>query len=354
MHCLHKPTYLYFLKNQLCLISAESVKMRNDLENAIRRKNKLSLAAEVFLWTADELADSLLIKERKKKNFLGKDILHSEEFLKAYTDLKESLTFEKVPAEVPEETSNFLSGFRSNAECFACAYLLSAFCKKRSEAGKPITFFDFLGSEGRPDSSKIAYMRNSYADTAYEIFSSVIKNASVLYPSSFAAACEEVYYGRVGYCILPYETSEEGVLSGFRRLISKYELSPVLTCSVVTDPSLQNTTRFVLLAKSAFRVNLELKNTEIKFCQYLKISIGGPQAKVFGKVLAAATFNQLSCVKTESVPLPWDDESYSSSLTFSVGNKDIVPFLLYLKLEVPESEIEGIFADIEDRSNIKQ
>ena len=80
--------------------------------------------------------------------------------------------------------------------------------------------------------------------------------------------------------------------------------------------------------------------------RYLKIAIGGPQEKAFDKVLGAASICGLRCTKTESVPLPWDEGRYSSSLTFSLDAGELISFLLYLRLEVPESEIEGIYTDL--------
>ncbi len=321
--------------------------MRNDFENAVRRKNKLSLAAEVFLAIADGLADGLLYGEDGEGGFLKENVLQNDAFLNAYLEARDSLCFDKaIPNETPSEIAPFLFSFRTEAERLASVYLLTAFCRKRAEAGYPISLFDFLDDDGEPENSRIAYMRNSYSDAAYSVFSKAIKGASVLYPSSFAAVCEEVYYGRAGYCILPYESSDEGVLSGFRRLISKYELKPVLTCSVITDVSVQSTTRFVLLSKSTVKMSTDGVFVGKTLSKYLKITISGPQERVSLRVLGAASLCGLKCTKTESVPLPWDEGSYSSSLTFSLNGASPEPFLLYLNLEVPECEIEGVYTDI--------
>ncbi len=321
--------------------------MRNDFENAARQKNKLSLAAEVFLSVADGIADALLYGEGVEGGFLKDGVIQNDAFLSAYTEARDSLCFEQSdPSETPPETASFVSSFRTETERLASVYLLTAFCRKRAEAGCPISVSDFLYDEGEPENSKIAYMRNSYSDAAYSVFSKGISGASVLYPSSFTAVCEEVYYGRAGYCILPYESSEEGVLSGFRRLISKYELKPVLTCSVVTDAAMQSTTRFALLAKNAMKMNTDGLFHGKALHEYLKITVGGPQEKASLKVLGAASLCGLKCTKTESFPLPWDEGSYSSSLTFSLSGGNPVPFLLYLSLEVPESEIEGVYTDV--------
>ncbi len=321
--------------------------MRNDFENAARRKNNLSLAAEVFLSVADELADGLLYGEDGKGGFLKENVLQSDAFLNAYAEAGDSLCFgQSLPTGTPLETAPFLSSFRTEAERLVSVYLLAAFCRKRADAGHPISLFDFLDDGGAPENSKIAYMRNAYSDAAYSVFSKGISGASVLYPSSFSAVCEEVYYGRAGYCILPYESSEEGVLSGFRRLISKYELRPVLTCSVITDGSSQSTTRFALLAKSVEKIKTDGRFSGKTLNEYLKITVSGPQEKVSLKVLGAASLCGLECTKTESVPLTWDEGSYAGALTFSLNGDGLIPFLLYLYLEVPESEIEGIYTDI--------
>ena len=323
--------------------------MRNDFENAVREKNKLSLATEVFLATADELASSLVFGADGEKGFPKENVLQNEEFLKAYHFARQSLSFDlPVPDETPTETKSYLASFREKNDCFACAYLLTAFCRKRAEIGHPLSLSDFLDGDGDPENSRIAYMRNSYSDAAYVVFSQGIKDASVLYPQSFAAVCEEVYYGRAGYCILPYESSEEGVLSGFRRLISKYELSPVLTCSVVTDTAVQGTTRFALFTKNVMRLDVKKLYAGKTVNEYLKITVGGPQERVLERVLFAASLSGLSCVKTESIPLPWDESSYSSDITFLIDGADAVPFLLYLSLEIPECEIGGVYTDISD------
>lgn len=321
--------------------------MNYGFENASSRGKRLSLDAEVFMGTADELAEQLVFGNGSDGGFLKENILQSEPFRAAYTEALESLSFGgELPLGVPKETAGFLSGFRSKTECFIASYLLSAICRKKAEAGEKIDIGDFLSDGEEPKSSKIAYMRNSYSDKAYAIFSEGLKDATVLYPPSFAAVCEEVYYGRAGFCILPFESSEEGALSGFRRMISKYELHPVLTCSVITDVSLQSTTRFALLAKSSVRLDARKMFRDRALGEYLRITVGGSRSGVTEEVLMSASLNGLTCVKAESVPLPWDGARYSSVLTFSLDGGDPVPFLLYLLLNVPEGELDGAYTDV--------
>lgn len=321
--------------------------MRYGFENASSRRDRLSLDAEVFMGTADELAEQLISGNGADGGFLKEDILQSEPFRAAYTEALESLSFGgELPAGTPKETAGFLSGFRDKTKCFIASYLLSAICRKKAEAGEVIGIGDFLSDAEASKSSRIAYIRSTYSDRAYGIFSKVITDATVLYPPSFAAACEETYYGRAGYCILPFESSEDGVLSGFRRLISKYELHPVLTCSVVTDVSLQSTARFALLSKSAARISVPEAKRVVRLGEYLRITLGGARTGVTEEVLTSASLNGLTSVKVESVPVPWDGARYSSVLTFSLDGGDPVPFLLYLLLNVPEAEVDGVYTEI--------
>jgi hypothetical protein len=63
--------------------------------------------------------------------------------------------------------------------------------------------------------------------------------------------------------------------------------------------------------------------------------------------LSAASLNGLVFIKTDSTPVAWDKDNYSSSLTFLINGEGLVPFLLYLFLEAPESVVDGIYFDIE-------
>ena len=241
-----------------------------------------------------------------------------------YAELRGSLA--------PSELEGVVSGVVTSC-------IVAELCKEVCERAEGLQPFDFLTSEGDAENSKIAYIRTSASDEAYRIFSSVIDGASVVYPGSFAAVCEEVYYGRAGYCILPYESSDEGTLTGFMRLIRKYELCPNLICSVTGE---SNVTRFVLLGRSQYPSVYSVKSKR----RYLKLSIDSSSSGTVAELTGAAAQLGYTLCKTESVPVSWDDGRYAISLTFDVTGSDVTPFLLYLELEIPECAEISAYSEV--------
>ena len=142
-------------------------------------------------------------------------------------------------------------------ECFTNAFgeidslmEFAGFCRLFSESAKNrITSFPTDEDEIRKaqSTSQIAYVKNVYSDKAYKIFSDNIPDTGAVYFSSFREVCEEVYYGRSRYAILPIYTSTDGFLPSFRRLALKYDLKIACATSVSTDDD--TVTRFALFRK---------------------------------------------------------------------------------------------------------
>lgn len=145
-----------------------------------------------------------------------------------------------------DEAERFFSETFSN-DLLSAEHAL--FCRIFAEiAGEKLIFFTDESDEHSDGTSKISYLKNAYSDKAYKAFSEVIANASALYYQSFREVCEEVYYGRAKYAILPLFTSEDGSLSSFRKLYLKYDLKIVCTVKIETDG--ENYIEFALFGKA--------------------------------------------------------------------------------------------------------
>lgn len=70
----------------------------------------------------------------------------------------------------------------------------------------------------------IAYVRSAMTDKAFAAFSANDASMSASYGADFRSVCEDVYYERSDACILPLESSQDGLLMSFMKLILKYEL----------------------------------------------------------------------------------------------------------------------------------
>ena len=69
------------------------------------------------------------------------------------------------------------------------------------------------------------YFRTPVSDRAYSLFSKKYKGLGAMYASDFKTVCEDVYYDRADACILPLESSDDGLIMSFRNMLLKYELT---------------------------------------------------------------------------------------------------------------------------------
>ncbi|MBR6808465.1 MAG: hypothetical protein IKM46_08840 [Clostridia bacterium] len=78
------------------------------------------------------------------------------------------------------------------------------------------------------------YIRNQLADKAFDVFSRQFHGLRAIYSHDFKSACEDVYYDRADSCILPLESSADGLLMPFRSMLMKYELKIAAVTKVST------------------------------------------------------------------------------------------------------------------------
>ena len=316
-------------------------------ETAAHFAELISSVTECRFSFIDDLAYSLFFTDGGEREVRE---LTEESFIADYQALTAPLRAGGVSSETPKLTAGFLDGFQKSAETVSLSYFCASVCAAAEEAGRKLGASDFFDRDALPVNSKIAYVRNAFSDEAYEIFSRVVPNSSVVYPGSFVAVCEEVYYGRAGYCILPYETLAEGSLSGFQRMIRKYDLYPVFTCSVQgaqNTQSGQNLTRFALLSRGCIP---SLQNYGelggLSSRKYVRITLDNPEKGVLSQIGIAAAVLGLESAKIESVPVSWDGDRYSYIMNFKLLTDDPCPFLLYLEMEVQECSEVCIFTEL--------
>ena len=175
----------------------------------------------------------------------------------------------------------------------------------------------------------ISYFKSPAADQAFDIFASRIKTPSVLYGGDFSAVCENVYYGRTQYCILPTSNSADGRLSGFYSLAEKYELTGADECSVQYGEGETVLTLFTAGAlmhegDDALRVRLRTPHD--------------PENLV--RVLCVASYSGLSCKENDSLPTGYGT---SDMLTFAGERERIFDLLFFLYCEQTDFDITGVF-----------
>ena len=90
---------------------------------------------------------------------------------------------------------------------------------------------DSMDEESEPPRT-VVYFRTPVSDKAYSLFSKEFKGIGAMYAADFKTVCEDVYYDRADACILPLESSEDGLIMSFRHLMLKYELTIASVASI--------------------------------------------------------------------------------------------------------------------------
>lgn len=200
-------------------------------------------------------------------------------------------------------------------------------------------FFD-TDEESVFESDTVVYLKNPLADIAYNNFTKVLSDARVVYKESFSDVCEEVYYNRAPYCILPVDNSDDGRMTSFSNMIRKYELKIVLTCNV--ESANGKTTRFALLKRELAVIDCKGCHTEGK---YLEIGLNFGEDQKLQDVLQAASFFGFELNKVDSLPIYYSEKEYYFDVVFK-GSGELNRFLFWLELEVPRYEVIGIYSQI--------
>ncbi|MBQ7346974.1 MAG: hypothetical protein IJW55_03380 [Clostridia bacterium] len=192
--------------------------------------------------------------------------------------------------------------------------------------------------------NRIVYQRNGYADSAYLRFAESIPLPRAVYANSFPAVCEEVYNGNCEFCILPLENSAEGPLTGFTRLIDRYELKIAMTCDIPTTDG-SRVTRFALLRRNLVPpVSFDDKELFFEFTAPLS------EEPSTAELLAAAQCCGLQPCRLDSRTQQTDSGALPTvHFTFCTAGGDFAAFLLYLAMEAPHYEPVGIYLHLKEK-----
>ncbi len=184
---------------------------------------------------------------------------------------------------------------------------------------------------------RIAYQKNTFTDTAFLRFSSLLDSPRATYTHSFLSACEEVRNGNCQYCILPIENATEGRLVSFAKLINRFALKIIATCEITENEG--KSTRFALLSAS-----YEMLSASGAEC-FLEISIPLDHPNP-SHLLQAAEICGLPLCRLTSVPSSDPEETYHLQIVFSASAKaetELPSFLLYLHMDAPQHTLIGIY-----------
>lgn len=181
----------------------------------------------------------------------------------------------------------------------------------------------------------IACFSNRSSDEAYKIFAKALPRASQVICESIVALCEEVADGRCELCLLPIYSSSDGLMQNIYRHTLRYGLSPVMSVDLPSDGDIF--VRYLLFAATpckrerACSMTLTVVSQQAEKIAFLPSALGA-----YGATLEDMT--SLGSSLYEGSP--------AFQFVFSVKDADLMKIHLFLQINFPRFEINGIYEKI--------
>ncbi len=309
--------------------------LKNVSDNLRINSERLSRQLEMRMGIIDAFVEN--------ENFdRDSDIAEGVELLR----LKKAQVEASAKVNVPENTADF---YRECAEIYSLATNLSdrvTLCRMMARSldaeRREAASYKLLepGRDAAHDFDcgiRIVYRKAYGADVAFEKFASVIPDASAVYRDSFAHVCDAVAVGDADMCILPYENTADGKLSGFYRLIESYELKIAASCMVRSNDR-DDETRYLLLSPSLSGLS------EISGITDFELSLVDRDGTALSSLMAAAS---LLGVRIKSVDTFRSGEYTVFDVRSSADCERLDALILYLKMEAAEFSPLGLYAATE-------
>lgn len=242
-----------------------------------------------------------------------------------------------LPSDAPDGSLPYLTALRGalcavDRVAFLCAFRTA--CAKR---GRILDHTAFLPKEDAP-LHRIAYVRNTYTEEAYEIFTREDADATLLYTDGFAEACKAVADGQADFCILPFENSS-GPLTAFRDMAVRFSLTVAALCRVFHADG-TDATRFALLAERP----LPSRGGETP-C--IRLSFSAENGRALTEHLAALSATGI-LTALDSLPDTVGKTSLSCTLTLRCAREDAFLPLAYLYTFTDFPRLLGFYEEIEE------
>ena len=190
---------------------------------------------------------------------------------------------------------------------------------------------------------RIAYLKNSYNDTAYMQFSTLFSAPRAAYYGSISDVCESVYNGICEYCILPLETSGDGKLLSFYEMILKYGLK----INAVYDlDGERGYTRYALLSKTFAFQNTSLKSKSRN--RYFEFIFNEKDGISLEDLLEASSFCSMKLRRIDTLNLSAEKNGKNEYFCpiFKTDGADLQTFFAFLTTDCPDYIPVGLYVQI--------
>ncbi|MBQ9080481.1 MAG: hypothetical protein IJY27_05365 [Clostridia bacterium] len=184
----------------------------------------------------------------------------------------------------------------------------------------------------------LAYVKNQYSSEAYERLcrNIAVKGEHVF--RSFGELCDDIETSTVDFCIMPIENTTDGKLINFYSIIDRFELKILRTCDIESSDGDQ-VTRYALL----WRHMSVPQDTDVCYFEFCFTCSGYYNIK---DILDAAALCNLQIYRIDSLPLRYNRSAFVFYPILYGDPRNISIFMLFLKLNLSQHTIVGIYNNI--------
>jgi len=220
------------------------------------------------------------------------------------------------------------------------AILCQLIADRLLELGFSVSEGDFLPEEKAPET--FVYVKNSFADEAYDVFSQDFTDPRVRYAENFKDALRLVTEGEVSYCLLPLEERGGTRLHSIDELIFRADLkinsvTPVFGFDGSADMK-------YALVSGKFSVPPRREGDD----RYLEIRIPVSGEVSLGELLSVAEFYKLGIYRVSTVNFDTDEGRCPYySIVFRDEGHEFSLLLIYLTLFTSSYTPVGVYKNLE-------
>ena len=199
---------------------------------------------------------------------------------------------------------------------------------------------DFLLSRRLNES--FVYVKNPFADEAYDVFSQSFTDPRVRYAQNFKEAISFLDNGTASHCLLPFEEGGGKRIRSVEELIFKYDLkinavTPVFGFDGSADM------KYAMVSKG-FTKLARRKDDD----RYLEIRLTIDDCTDISELFSIAKATGLGTYKIETLYFDTDEGVLPYiSVVFKGTNGDFAPILVYLTLFTQSYTIVGLYKNLE-------
>ena len=204
----------------------------------------------------------------------------------------------------------------------------------------PVKEEDFL--HGTPGAQTFTYVRNSFSDEAYDVFSQDFDDPTVRYSKSFKEAAASVSSGEVTYCLLPLEERGGVRLHTVSELIFRndFKINSVIPVFGVDGNA---DMKYALVSK-----NFTVPKREEDDDTYLEIRLGVSTDSPLSELLGAVDYFGMSVYRVNTLTFDTEGERETYlSVVIKGGEGDFTPILTYMTLFLRDFVPVGIYKNLE-------